>query len=98
MIQVKITQTGKSYNPKDQYETFGHDTKTFNNLQEANKWLNETYGKSKRQRMYADSKQGANHIGYVIGFHNADWSHAPVNKWLQQDWIEFCTVESLKLS
>jgi len=98
MIQVSITMTGKSYNPNEKYSIFNHELKTFDNLQDAKKWLRDTYGKSKRNRMYVDSKNEAKHIGYVIGFKNADLSHYPVEKWLQQDWIEFREVKTIALS
>lgn len=94
MIQVIITMTGKSYNSADEYRIFDNETLTFADKADANKALAERYGKSWRQRkkMYIDSKDGELHCGYIVGFPNADLSHAPVKKWLQQDWIEFCEV------
>ena len=98
MIQVKIIMTGKSYNSKDKYSMFADELKNFRDLTEAKNWLKKTYGNSKRSKMYIDCNNKSKHIGYVIGFHNADYSHSPVERWLQRDWIEFRNVESLKLS
>lgn len=92
MIQVIITITRKSYNPKDEYRTFDKETLTFADKDEANKALAERYGKSwkRRNKMYVDDKDGkALHCGYIVGFKADDISHTPVQKWLQQDWIEF---------
>ncbi len=85
MVQVQISSTAKGYHPKAKWERIADDTKRFATMEDAQKWLKETYSKSKRSKMYCDTKDGAKHIGYVIGFHNADWSHSPVEKWIQQD-------------
>lgn len=96
MIQLCITMTGKSFSPKDKFSTFGEDTKTFSTLQEAKRWLKEQYKKSKRVPMYVDMKDGEpKRIGYVIGFRNADYSHSPVQKWIQRDWVEFREVVTI---
>jgi len=95
MIQVVITMTGKSYNPKDEYRYFDKETLTFANKTDANKALAERYDKSwnRRGKIFVDTKSGgALHCGYTVGFHNADFSHVPVKKWLQRDWIEFREV------
>lgn len=92
MIQVIITMTGKSYNPKDEYRTFRTETLTFTDKAEANKALAKRYGNSwkRRNKMYIDQKTGeVLHCGYVVGFKADDRSHVPVQKRLQQDWIEF---------
>ena len=67
-------------------------------MAEARAWLNDRYGKSKRAPMYIDTPSGAKRVGYVIGFRAADWSHAPVEKWLQQDWVEFREVSLMDLN
>lgn len=90
MIQLHITSTGKSYSPKDTYKIFDTQTKTFDNLIDAKSYLRKTYGKAKRVPMFYDDKDGkAIHCGYIIGFR--------VDKWLQQDWVAFQTVESMAL-
>jgi hypothetical protein len=95
MIQIHVTSTGKGYSPKDVWRCFDEFTKNFPTLADAKAWLKETYGKAKRVPMYCDTKTGTKKIGYVIGFRNADWSHSPVEKWLQQDWVEFRHVRTI---
>ena len=95
MIRLVITMTGKSYSPRDEYRQFASESHTFKDLKEAKAWIREQYGNSKRQPMYRGDM--GHKIGYVIGFRNADWSHSPVDKWLQQDWIEFQEVKDMVL-
>lgn len=98
MIQLLITETGKGYNPKDAYTVFNKQTKEFKDIPEAMQYIKDTYGKSKREKMYVDVKGGGSkHVGYVIGFRNSDISHFPVEKWLQQDWITFEEVTTVDL-
>lgn len=92
MIELLITPTGKSYSPRAEWQHMSErpERRVFETKQEARAWLKERYGRAKRVPMYRDQKEGAPVIvGYVIGYRNADWSHAPVQHWLQQDWIEF---------
>lgn len=92
-IEVKITRTGKSYSPKDNYRIFDDETKRFNNITEAKTWLISEYGNCRRVAMYQDSKEGVTYqSGYVYGFHNSDMSHSPVERWLQQDWVSIYEV------
>jgi hypothetical protein len=98
MIELQITMTGKGYGKKDEWRSFNQQKKRFATLEEAHIWIKETYGKAKRVPMYVDTKTGvARKVGYVIGFRNADLSHYPVEKWIQQDWIEFMEVKNLTL-
>jgi hypothetical protein len=97
MIRIQITSTGKSYNPRDKFSLFGERTETVADMREAKQWLRDTYGKAKRAPMYIDTKGGTKKVGYVIGFRNADWSHSPVNKWIQQDWVSFHSQKPIYL-
>ena len=90
MIRAHITMTGKSYSPKAKFSCFHEEEKTFEDMKEAMAWIKENYGKAKRVPMYQDTKSGGTKkVGYVIGFRNADMSHYPADKWIQQDWISF---------
>jgi hypothetical protein len=89
MIEAKITKTAKSYGSQDAYRVFDQTRETFPDLAAARAWLAGEYGKHRRRRMLVDKGAVTFHCGYVIGFRNADWSHAPVEHWLQQDWVEF---------
>ena len=99
MIQLVIVQTGKGYAPKEERRIFDKSIKSFPDMEAAKAYLSETYPKCKRQKMFADGKDGkARHIGYIYSFHNSDISHVPVEKWIQQDWVEFREVKSITLS
>lgn len=97
MIQLLITKTGNGYNPKDGYTLFDCQIENFKTIPDADAWIKETYGKVKRSKMFVDVDEKSKHCGYVIGFRNADLSHYPVEKWLQQDWVEFREVKTVDL-
>lgn len=99
MIQLRITQISKSYSPKDRFTVFNDHKKDFNSLEDAKKWIKEQYGKCKKVKMYAETKDGKDiHIGYIFGFRNADNSHLPVEHYIQQDWVEVWECKRVKLS
>lgn len=98
MIQLTITETGKSYAKNSRWERMSERNISFPSTTEAKKFLRETYGKCKRNKMYVDKNGKAMHCGYIYGFHNADLSHLPVVKWIQQDWVCFSEVEEIALS
>ena len=84
---IKITCTGRQFNEK-QYSIFNEEEHRFPDLPSAQQFLKERYGKCKRRKIYIDGEDGqAQHVGYIYGFRNADYSHAPVSHWLQQDWV-----------
>lgn len=89
MIELHITATMKSYSPRAQWQRYESETHRFAGMKAARDYLRTRYGKAKRTPMYRDMTTGTKQTGYVIGFRAADWSHYPVVKWLQQDWIEF---------
>ena len=97
MIELHITMTGKSFSPKDEFRRMGEEVKRFPDMASAKLWLKEFYGNSKRYPMFHDTKEGTKKTGYVIGYRNADWSHAPVQHWIQQDWCEFRECKTLEL-
>lgn len=94
MIQLKITKCSKSYSPLAEYHVFDDTTENFRELADAYAWLAEQYGKSKRGKMYVDSKSGdAIHCGYVIGFRSEDCD----SKYLERHWIHFYSVATIDL-
>lgn len=97
MIELHITETGKGYHPSSEWTMINEYHKAFPSKEIAEAWIDETYGRSKRTKMFRDTPEGTTQVGYVIGFRNADYSHAPVDKWLQQDWIEFRVSEPLSI-
>lgn len=89
--KATIVRTGKPMgNSSEGYSRFDDETKTFATLAELKSWLKEQYNSCKRQNMYRDGSDKGEHykVGYVYAFNNADWSHSPVEKWHQQDWVE----------
>ena len=93
MVQLYIVKTAKGYSAKDKFSMIDSQTRNFSNIADAKSWVREEYGKAKRSPMYVDTKEGkAKRVGYIIGFRNSDLSHYPVQKWIQQDWIEFREV------
>jgi|TARA_Y100000310_G_scaffold257668_1_gene265799 hypothetical protein len=96
MIELSITETGKGHGSKGQYGIWSIHREHFQTITEAKSWLKDHYGNCKRVKMYQDSEDGqAKHIGYIYGFRNCDISHYPVEKWLQQDLVEFREVLSI---
>lgn len=95
MIQLQITMTGKRSGSKERFRVFADDTKNFKSILQAKEYIKNQYGKSKRAKMFVDTKEGSKHVGYVFGFRNADLSHYPVQKWTQQDWVEFQEVNTI---
>lgn len=95
MIRLSITKTGKSYSPKERRYTRYDDTyEHFGDLNEALVWLRSMYGSCKRVKMYRDTKDGAQHIGYVYCFRGDDG----YQKYLGQDWVEFQEIKPVVLS
>ena|SRR3990167_8229911 len=98
MIQIVITQTSKQLGSQEKYTIFNEETKTFKDMAEAKSYLKETYGNCKTVPMYQDKKDGTTvKSGKIFCFKNADWLHAPVEHWYQQDWVSFCKVTPITL-
>lgn len=97
MIQLNVTMTGKGYSPKDGFRCFDKRVFHFKDMGAAREYLKETYGKAKRSPMYLDTKEGTKKVGYIFGFRNADLSHYPVEKWIQNDWVEFREVKTITI-
>ena len=98
MFELHITQTGKSFSPKDNYTIFAERKAAFGSLREVYQFLRSEYGKTKRVSMYMSRKDGSTiKCGWIICFRNADYSHAPVEHWLQQDWVELRKSETVAL-
>ena len=80
----------------EDFSIFDERTKIFGSSEEAKRWLQEKYGNCrisvKRSQMYHGDGIPC---GYIYEYENADWSHSPVERWLQQDWIivEKCHAE-----
>lgn len=90
MIDLIITQTGKTYNPKDVYKVFNEERESFKTMKEAKEYLKETYGKSRKDKIYIDDAEGQAHcVGYLYRFRNKDYHRGGKQRWLQRDWVVF---------
>lgn len=101
MYQVHITMTAKSYGSREGYSIFGEETHPFGTLADAKAFLTARYGTCKRVPILRDLptllEGTAYKSGFIGCFHNADWSHAPVDRWLQRDWCEIFKVTPVNL-
>jgi len=84
--EMIITCEGSS--DGDEFSVFDDKTKIFGTADEARKWLKEQYGNCRipirRMQMYHGDGIPC---GYIFEYENADWSHSPVEKWIQRDWV-----------
>jgi hypothetical protein len=94
--EVLITMQGKSIDGDDDYTGIGQERKVFPDKAKVLEFLQETYGEAEKQEMYADNKdpEKIKQVGWIYCFENSDWSHNPVNRWYQQDWVEVHEVTS----
>lgn len=100
MYTAHITMTGKGYSSKEEWSVFAEDIVSAVTLTALTTKLVERYGKSWKHKkpMYRDTKdRGTIKIGWVIGFHAADWSHSPVTRWRQQDWVSITECKDVEL-
>ena len=99
MIEIQIVMTGKGYGRASKWQGLGDENHRFSDKTAAMTFLSDRYGRCKRAAIYRDGPKGESvQTGYIYGFRNADWSHAPVDKWLQQDWVEFRQCEILPIA
>ena len=87
--KVNVTRTSKSMgHAQGSYLIFDEECFTFPSVSKYQAWLKETYGTCKRVKMFRDLPNGqATQVGWIYCFKNEDWSHSPVAKWWQQDWV-----------
>lgn len=94
-IELHITKQSKRAGNQNNYYTYDKETKRFKTFEECKKWLKEEYGKSKRQPMYRDDKEGnAIKIGYVIGFKNHDYENGEKYTYYERHWIKIVEIET----
>ena len=92
-VEMYITKQSKRAGNQNNYYTYDKQTKQFRDMNECKKWLKEEYGKSKRQLMYRDDKEGnAIKVGYVIGF--KDYNYDERITYYERHWVEIVEVET----
>lgn len=98
MIRLHITKTSKGYGKQEKYTCFEETSKVFENMANAKNWLNQEYGKCKKVNLYIDLENGKTiKNGYIYCFKNSDYSHYPVENWLEQHWISFQNLENISI-
>lgn len=89
--EVRIISTGKTPRKSDEdFTTFSRRVECFSDTESIQQFLEETYTaqcRSKRRRIYHDTRFGTEHTGYVYRFRNSDLTHYPVDEWIQEDWV-----------
>lgn len=75
----------------EEFSVFDEETKIFDTADKAREWLKEYYNTRRvsihRMQMY---RGDGIPCGYIFEYENSDWSHSPIEKWIQRDWV---TVE-----
>ena len=92
--------TGKGYHPREKFSCFGGDQVSAPTLKELKARLAARYGNSWKHKvpMYCDKTDGSTvRTGWVVGFRASDWSHSPVSKWIQQDWVSIVEIKEVEL-
>lgn len=99
MIELTITKTYKLAGNKSEWLNYDREVKNFKDLVEAKVFLKNTYGNSKRVKMYTDLKSGeSRHIGYVYSFKNYDFENGKKYHFFEQHWVGFNKVEYSRVS
>ena len=91
--EIDIIHTSRD-NDDDKFYQTGEETIPFESVEAVKKWLDQKYGSEhamfkdpnyiiKRSIMYS----GDTPCGYVFEFEDADYSHAPIEKWIERDWV-----------
>ena len=94
-VEAYITKQSKPAGKQNKYYTYDLQTKRFKDMKEFKLWLKEEYGKSKRQIMYRDDKEGnAVKVGYVIGFKTKEYEDGKYKTYYESHWIEVVEVET----
>lgn len=88
--EIYIRCTGSNLY-EDDYSMFNDEVKTFETADEVKEFLKATYLDAKCNRMYSGDNV---HSGFVYEFENADWSHSPVERWKQRDWVEIRKIHA----
>jgi len=87
--EIRITKTARPTGRRGDWSTFDNERKEFRRKQEVINFLKENYGKSRRQKMYVDTKKGeTKQVGWIYKMGvQRDWSHNDPSRWYQQDWV-----------
>ena len=102
-VEAYITKQSKPAGNQNNYYPYDKQTKQFKDMKEFKQWLKDEYGKSKRQKMYIDDKDGnAIHIGYVYHYKTNQYEELNNGRYGYKtyyclDWVEVVEVETHNL-
>ncbi len=86
--EVNITSNGADLFSSD-WGVFDEINKKFQTKDLALAFIEEKYKGLKREEMFMDyiNTKETVQVGWIYKFRNADFSHAPLKWWNQQDWV-----------
>jgi len=93
-VEINETARGSLRADPDDVRLFNTREMKFSTLEEVKRFLVDHYGKmpGMKNKIYRDTKQGTEEVGFLHSFWNRDYSHNS-KAWYQTDWIEVMTVE-----
>jgi hypothetical protein len=93
-FEIVITQTAKPVGKRDdKYSIWNSERKVYKTLKEVKAYLQERYKNCKRDKIYRDKENGAEHIGYMYCYKDRFYGQES-KLWFCQDWIEVEAVHS----
>ena len=96
-FKLDITKTSKSRNGKIYYGVYDSIGEDFKTLPEVKEYLNENYGKCKREKTYIDDNKGYAHLsGYVYSYIERDSETG--KEYIEQHWINLYSISSKLLN
>jgi hypothetical protein len=96
MIRLKITKTSKPYSSKEGYGIYDKGNLYFEDIEHAEAYLTQTYGKCKRRTMYIDGEDGQPiKVGRIYCFKLPSYIRNG-RATLNQDWVEFRKDERME--
>jgi hypothetical protein len=66
--ELTITRTCKPYGTREEYYTYDRETIRFQTIDKVKEYLKIIYGNCKKERIYRDTEDGVEHIGFVYCF------------------------------
>ena len=86
--EILVTETGAPLF-SDEYRIFDSHQHEFTTYDECLDWIKERYGSHKKRPVFCDTRDGkTEQVGWIYSFRNCDYSHSPLEKWNQRDWVE----------
>lgn len=93
-IKVMIDMQYKPLGPKKEWIRYETENHIFNTVKDAKKFIKDKYGKSKKVKMYRDSKleKKPAHIGWIYSFKNWTYEDGKKFHFTEQHWVKITDV------